>query len=158
PAVWYATAGRARPCPATGRRNRPRRFPRNGRADRASRAGSRWCARRSTQCRGIPCGDRLRNALDEIGAHRPILITQRDRGWSHIFFFQISCLAAIDGTNALGFYARCPKLAIANEFDTKANGSRTLYPPTRAIAARMEGLSRHSPGRDLRRSAAGPSL
>src|SRR6266581_2035023 len=74
------------------------------------------------------------------------------------FSSSISCLAAFDGTNALGFYARRPKLAIANEFDTNANGPRALYAPARAITARMEGLSRHSPGRDLRRFAAGPSL
>src|SRR5262249_39443093 len=40
------------------------------------------------QRRGFPRGGRLRNALDEIGAPRPIPIAQHDRGWSHIFFFQ----------------------------------------------------------------------
>jgi hypothetical protein len=38
------------------------------------------------------------------------------------FSSNISYLAAIDGTNALGFYARRPKLAIANEFDMSADG------------------------------------
>ena len=42
------------------------------------------------QRRGILRGDRLRNALDKVGAHRPVLIAQRVRGRSrsHIFFFQ----------------------------------------------------------------------
>jgi hypothetical protein len=50
-------------------------------------------AHQFAQRRGIPRDDRLRNALDKISAHRPILIAQRDRGRSYIFFFQhlVSC-------------------------------------------------------------------
>src|SRR5262249_27302632 len=106
--------------------------------------------------------NRLRDALDKIRAHRPLIVAQHGRGpsRSHFFFLEHLRPAALNGTNALGFYARCLKLTIAKEFDTDTNGSssRALRPAAGAIAAGVERLSRHSPGRDLRRFAAGPSL
>src|SRR5215813_11367135 len=112
------------------------------------------------QRRGILRRDRLRNALDKVGAHRSFLIAQRDRGRSHFLFLEHLRPAAINGTNALGFYARYPKLAIANELDTSTDvsSSRALRAAAGAIAAGVERLSCHSPGRDLQRFAAGPSL
>src|SRR5262249_37936527 len=92
----------------------------------------------------------------------PLIVAQHDRepSRSHFFFLEHLRPAALNGTNALGFYARCLKLTIAKEFDTGTNGSssRALRAAAGAIAAGVERLSRHSPGRDLRRFAAGPSL
>src|SRR5262249_39290301 len=114
------------------------------------------------QRRGIARRNRLRNALDKIRAHRPLIVAQHGRGpsRSHFFFLEHLRPAALNGTNALGFYARCLKLTIAREFDTGTNGSssRALRAAAGAIAAGVERLSRHSPGRDLRPLAAGPSL